>query len=993
MGAGASLIPESLDLEAARAAAGDRFDEAAFHQAAVDGVVTREAFLAAVASSPPAIERTASGRQVDAVGSLPSLVKRLPSHDQGLLQLAYGNAAVKSKPKASSRVVWRSTATLAMAADDSLDVARVAETVGDESLADCQAFVAEAVLGPKDTKWQVRGITLAPSKPHPSGTQKMVLAMHGHSDSCSCLDWSRFFGALSRDGFRVVAFDAPCFGRSSGDATGQANLWRSDDAKLVVGLLEAFRCPPGGAHVLGHCMGGAMFLRALSLAPALFAHAHVLNNCTIAAWPEETARLLEEKGGSLLAYHDADADHMREAVACKMLSKLARERPELCTFVDCEHEVEAGKADPFPSDCVPDAASVSRTSEVFVYDPTESLRRRVSAHLLSKPRVSAAERSAMPKGTVLDAEGRGSNANFRVLLRIRPPIERELAASAGGSCKRGYTLKHEKEGPDTITVQSGNKTPFTFERAFDEGATEADVFSGALQPLMEALIAKGRTGTLFAYGQTGSGKTYTLEHAVRLLAEYLLSRGDAGAAHTPTLSFYEIYEDNAYDLLAEEQHEGGGSSSGALAPRDGPDGLVTLPGLLRRRAATPSEMVAILDEGMRRRTTAATLMNRSSSRSHAVFTLSLSSSGNGSDGRHPSKGATLHIVDLAGSERVKRSGASGKTLEQAAAINTSLAALVRVVRACVQPDCQHIPYRDSLLTRVLRDAIGGESMTVMIACTSPAADSASETERTVRFAATATHVRNAGDSDEFEEVPVMGAKEESTIAVAAERTASAFGAGGSCTVPAKGSQPALHCRGVDAPDASPTTPTLVLLHYYAEGASNDMWEASTFAAANAAGVRVIAPSFPGWGQSGGSKQSAKADPAGFNSKGGAVETVTHLLDHFGARKAVLLGFDWGGGVALQYALEKANRVSGVVFWNGSYRELDALKPLCRMRVPLACCRHEDEWFPKRKAEAFAEAIGVKVTNVDGEGDVVKVALKMLAQSGKGSKKGKAKKVA
>jgi len=759
----------------------------------------------------------------------------------------------------------------------------------------------------------------------------------------------------------------PCFGRSSGDATGQANLWRADDAKLVVGLLEAFRCPPGGAHVLGHCMGGAMFLRALSEAPSLFGHTHVLNNTTIGVWPEETVSILDDKGGSLLAFHDADADHMREAVACKALSKLAKDRPELCSFTDCMHEVDAGKAHPFPSGLVTDLAGASRTDEAFCYEPSEALKRKVRAHLLSGRRVSAAARSQLPEGTALEGGGK-ANANFRVLLRIRPPIERELA-DAGGSCKRGYTLTHS---PDTITVQSGNRTPFTFERVFDEAATEADVFSGGLQPLAEALIAKGRTGTLFAYGQTGSGKTYTLEHAVKMLAEFLFSRG-GGDAHTPTLSFYEIYEDDAYDLLAEA--EGGG----ALAQRDGPNGLVTLPGLVLRQAATPQEMVAILDEGMRRRTTAATLMNRSSSRSHAVFSVSLA------------KGAALHIVDLAGSERVKRSGATGKTLEQAVSINTSLAALVRVVRACVQPDCQHIPYRDSLLTRVLRDAIGGESMTVLIACTSPAADSASETERTVRFAATATHVRNAGDEDEFDAVPVMGAKEEGTLAAAAFATATAFGAGGSCVVPAGGSQPALHCRGVDAPDASPTSPTLVLLHYYADGAGNDMWEASTFAAAKAAGVRVIAPSFPGWGKSGGSKQSAKADPAGFNSEGGAVETVTHLLDHFGARKAVLLGFDWGGGVALQYALEKPDRVSGVVFWNGSYRDLDALKPLCRMRVPLACCREESEWFPKKKAEAFAQAIGVKVTHVDGEDGALKVALKMLLSDGKGGKrKGRAK---
>lgn len=857
-----------------------------------------------------------------------------------------------------------------MAADDDLDVQSCADSVGDASLAACQAFVAETILGPKNTLWQVRGVTLAPAAPHPSGKPKIALAMHGHGDSCCALGWANFFSTLSLSGFRVVAFDAPCFGRSSGAATGQANLWRDDDAKLVVGLLEAFRCPPGGAHLLGHCMGGAMGLRALSEAPALFGHAHVLNNTTIGVWPKATAKILEDKGGSLLAYHDADEDHMREAVACKALSKLAKERPELCSFTDCMHEVDAGKAHPFPCGVVDDLAGISRTEKVFVYEPTEVLKRKVSAHLLSAPRVSAAERAKLPEGTAIDSNGK-SNPNFRVLLRVRPPIERELAAS-GGSCKRGYTLTRL---PDTITVHSGNKTPFIFERVFDESATETDVFSEGLEPLIEALIANRRTGTLFAYGQTGSGKTYTLEHTVRMLADYLFSRG----GHAPTLSFYEIYEDNAYDLLAEK--EGGG----ALAPRDGPNGLVTLPGLVLRQASTPQEMAAILDEGMRRRTTTSTLMNRSSSRSHAVLSLSLSPVADG--GNPQAKGAALHIVDLAGSERVKRSGATGKKLEQAAAINTSLAALVRVVRACVQPDCQHVPYRDSLLTRVLRDAIGGESMTVLLACMSPAADSASETERTVRFAATATHVRNAGDADEFDEVPVMSVNEEGTLAKAAASTATAFGAGGSCIVPAGGSQPALHCRGVDAPDPSPTTPTLVLLHYYADGASNDMWESSTFLAAQAAGVRVIAPSFPGWGHSGGNKQSAKADPTGFNSKGGAVETVTHLLDYFGARNAVLLGFDWGGGVALQYALEKPNRVSGVVFWNGSYRELDALKPLCRMRIPMACCAEPSEWFPKKKAESFAQAIGVKVTHINGEDGALKVALKMLLSKG-GKKKGK-----
>ena len=164
MGAGASL-PETIDEPTARALAGERFDDAAFQTLAIDGKVTRAAFLAAAGVADAAEAQPLP---------LPPLETCVPSHEQD----------IESKHKPKGNAPWRSTAMFRMTTDEDLDVQSFAHSVGHASLAACEAFVAEGVLGPKNTLWQIRGVTLAPSAPHPSGQQKIALAMHGHGENC-----------------------------------------------------------------------------------------------------------------------------------------------------------------------------------------------------------------------------------------------------------------------------------------------------------------------------------------------------------------------------------------------------------------------------------------------------------------------------------------------------------------------------------------------------------------------------------------------------------------------------------------------------------------------------------------------------------------------------------------------------------------------------------------------------------------------------------------
>lgn len=304
-----------------------------------------------------------------------------------------------------------------------------------------------------------------------------------------------------------------------------------------------------------------------------------------------------------------------------------------------------------------------------------------------------------------------------------------------------------------------------FHRVFGEGDGNAEVYTGAAQPLLEFVLgADGqgggqrknalRSATLFAYGQTGSGKTHTVfgDGGVvpRLVAD-LYQRG----SEKVSVSYVQIYNDELTELL------GGvgtaGRPVGLQELQSGSNGAVELVGAVALQPGSAEEMMCVLSDAAQWRATSATDMNSVSSRSHALLTLHVKGAG------------VIHVVDLAGSERVKRSGAAGERFAEATSINGSLLALGRVVNALTQErdgdgrGNVHVPYRESTLTRLLANALGGYSRTALVACVSPAADSAEETHSTLRFAARATFVVNTVEASQPEPEPELSTADEEAL--------------------------------------------------------------------------------------------------------------------------------------------------------------------------------------------------------------------------------------
>jgi hypothetical protein len=273
-----------------------------------------------------------------------------------------------------------------------------------------------------------------------------------------------------------------------------------------------------------------------------------------------------------------------------------------------------------------------------------------------------------------------------------------------------------------------------------------------------------------AYGQTGSGKTFTMgseAHAdgeeaclhpgliPRFMSDvfgYLEQRkseSDCGKEQTALLeyrvsaSFLEVYGEDVHDLLDKDRK--------TLPLREDASGGVVVQGLTSRSVSNTEDALNVLHEGTLNRTTAATLMNLHSSRSHAVFTVHLQQtcrSSNGGDLDVTTK-SCFTFVDLAGSERMKKTGAEGERAKEGIKINEGLLALGNVINALADEERLakdkkvHVPYRQSKLTRLLQDALGGNSQTLFLACVSPADSNASETLSTLHYANRARNIKNA----------------------------------------------------------------------------------------------------------------------------------------------------------------------------------------------------------------------------------------------------------
>ncbi|KAH9517746.1 Kinesin-like protein kif21b, variant 2 [Dermatophagoides farinae] len=353
-----------------------------------------------------------------------------------------------------------------------------------------------------------------------------------------------------------------------------------------------------------------------------------------------------------------------------------------------------------------------------------------------------------------------SNTNVSVAVRIRPKLQRE-EIDMYNICTRCT--------PGEPQVWLGDDKAFTFDHVFDMSSKQSEIYDACVTSLIEGCF-NGYNATILAYGQTGSGKTYTMgtgfdvtfpqeqrgiiPRAVEHLFENINKRRDQAkndGLPMPEFSistqFIEIYNDEIIDLLAENRNK-----RNRIRIMDD-EGIVLL-GVESKSVSTSDDTMHCLKSGSLFRTTGATLMNAESSRSHAIFTLFIKQTRidlikKEDDNETPEQEvitltAKFNFVDLAGSERLSRTGAVGERAREGISINTGLLHLGNVISALGDRTRKmtHIPYRDSKLTRVLQDSLGGNSVTLMIACISPCDRDFVETLNTLRYANRAKNIKN-----------------------------------------------------------------------------------------------------------------------------------------------------------------------------------------------------------------------------------------------------------
>ncbi|OON22728.1 kinesin motor domain protein, partial [Opisthorchis viverrini] len=342
--------------------------------------------------------------------------------------------------------------------------------------------------------------------------------------------------------------------------------------------------------------------------------------------------------------------------------------------------------------------------------------------------------------------------------------------------------------PNAPQIVLGKDSSFTFDYVFNINSAQDTIFNTLARPLIDGCL-NGYNATILAYGQTGSGKTYTMGTGFDLTAsnqdagiipravQYLFARisqcrAEAADKHQPVpefkvvAQFLELYNEELVDLLDADR-----SRKPHLRLHENAQGDIYLTGVSTRLVSSLNDTLKCLRDGSLVRSTASTNMNAQSSRSHAIFTLHVrqqrlvkyDEDSNGprqtetQDSEHDPDStvvdpipeyetltAKFHFVDLAGSERLKRTGATGDRAKEGISINRGLLALGNVISALgdkAKRGC-HVPYRDSKLTRLLQDSLGGNSRTIMIACISPSDCDFLETLNTLKYANRARNIRN-----------------------------------------------------------------------------------------------------------------------------------------------------------------------------------------------------------------------------------------------------------
>ncbi|XP_077119605.1 kinesin-like protein KIF7 [Ranitomeya variabilis] len=342
-----------------------------------------------------------------------------------------------------------------------------------------------------------------------------------------------------------------------------------------------------------------------------------------------------------------------------------------------------------------------------------------------------------------------------VAVRVRPLLPKEVLHGQQ-SCVHIH--------PDQKALTLGNNRHFEFQDVLDEACSQEIAYNSCVQSLLESFF-QGFNVTTVAYGQTGSGKTYTIGEASvssisddeqgiipRAMAEIfkLVDENDL-IDYTIRVSYLEVYKEEFRDLLEVQ------TSSKDILIREDDKGNVVLCGVKETEVEGLDEVLSLLEIGNTAKHTGATQVNTLSSRSHTIFTVTMEQrrvvgrvtrTTNGEDGPGLAIGQVLsskfHFVDLAGSERILKTGNTGERLKESIQINSGLLALGNVISALGDPKRKgsHIPYRDSKITRILKDSLGGNAKTVMICCISPSASDFDETLNTLNYANRAQNITN-----------------------------------------------------------------------------------------------------------------------------------------------------------------------------------------------------------------------------------------------------------
>ncbi|XP_038579752.1 kinesin-1 heavy chain-like [Micropterus salmoides] len=323
-----------------------------------------------------------------------------------------------------------------------------------------------------------------------------------------------------------------------------------------------------------------------------------------------------------------------------------------------------------------------------------------------------------------------AECTIKVVCRFRPLNSAEVA--------RGDKYIPKFKGDDC--VQIGGK-PYYFDRVFQSNTTQEQFYNAVAQKIVRDVL-EGYNGTIFAYGQTSSGKTHTMEgnlhdpnmmgvipRIVQDIFNYIYSMDENLEFHIK-VSYFEIYLDKIRDLLDVTKTN--------LSVHEDKNRVPFVKGCTERFVCSPKEVMDTIDEGKNNRHVAVTNMNEHSSRSHSIFLINIKQENTQTEQKLTGK---LYLVDLAGSEKVGKTGAEGTVLDEAKMINKSLSSLGNVISALAEGS-SYVPYRDSKMTRILQDSLGGNCRTTMVICCSPSAFNDAETRTTLLFGQRAKTIKN-----------------------------------------------------------------------------------------------------------------------------------------------------------------------------------------------------------------------------------------------------------